>query len=1026
MRLSLRQAKVVQTGLSHSKQFHLPLHSKKHSVGVDMDFASVLSNTSYIPRYLTANLNLNFLGFWHKQLIQLSAASEGLENLFENLFTEQDSYLYDVDTEDLIRRHPRNLNNQFSQELKSIFETLKIKSRQQPEEYSKEPKAWLSLKIKDQEIALLPFHKETVKQWMNENRQSRQEWETKLRNGMPVNLHGAAMLHEMSYKIPTSVGFPLEITIRVPAVFKLSGKIQATYENFAKAQIKAELKPSMMISVFTHVQCITPVFETGVKVSVNGKAFTPIDAKIETDFKNNDVDDVKITIRPPTNKRDLVVLESRPVTYTREWQKTVNTWPEKNEITVLGEQINRASTFQKCGGQKSLGLEFCVRGHYHKTPQKSITGTPFAPLTGPNKLVITCEPGQDVPEQITLKFNAQSGKGESFRSSFSSSEFSGERRRQQHHQQQQQQQQQQQGRKSSEQDSNERSGESEYRNYESKKSTKTQLKFEAEARNRRLSVEFNHHSDQNDRLMKFNCKINRSPLPDQPEQWMGCLNAEFMKPARPQKITEIDDKEMVGNAKFSWGRSCESENQIQLKVKAEQSKQQIEEYSRDPEYQMYEKCDDRSLCSPVSQDEYLRKISQLLKYTVDLEYKNVPVSVKNMTNKAFLLLKNHYFWQSDIAQIQVRNPEDKIKAVIRIDAQTLQRVNITIKTPTENTTFKDLPLPIKIGGLNVKSSGKWWGLDEQTDFTDVCHVSSNKIQTFDDVEYKVPLTTCFAVLAKDCSPEPSFAVLMRKQRDGSELKEVKIVTPEQRITLRPQSETDDKINVEINGEQYNPEESREHVQHNHVVARVEKEGSYVKIVLPESGVKVYFDGYACNVKLSKMYQNQQCGLCGHYDEEYSDEFRTADFRSTNDVREFYKSYIVQDQQQCSLPSDDKICDDEQCDYQPAWESNDKIESEDETLTSEQPTYRTKIVENGDELCFSTVPVPQCQPHSYAQQYSQQQKNVKFVCFDRDDHRAEQYERQVRNEGQVLELKDQSVNPSFSRSEKLIEKCASYY
>jgi hypothetical protein len=1005
MRLSLRQAKSIETGLSHSKKFHLPLHSKKHSLGVDLDFATVLSNTSYIPRHLTANMNLNFLGFWHKQLIQLTASSEGLENLFEKLFQEQDSYLYDVDGEEFNRRHPRNLNNQFSQELKSIFETLKIKSRQQPEEFSKEPKAWLSMKLKEQEIAFQPFHKETVQQWLNENRQSRQEWETKLRNGLPINMHGASLLHEMSYKIPTTVGFPLEISVRVPLVFKLTGKIQATYESFSKASIKAELKPSMMISLQTTVKCITPSVDTGVKVIVNAKAFTPIDAKIETDFRNNEIDDVKIQIKPPTTKRDLLVLESRPITYTRQWEKTVNQWPERQEVTIFGEELNRATTFQKCGGQKSLGLEFCVRGHYHKTPQKSITGTPFAPMTGPNKLVITCEPGQDVAEQVTLKFNAQMTPSESFRSTFKSSEFSRER-------------------KSSEQDSNERSGESEYKNYEVKKAIKTALKFEAEARNRRLTVEMTHHYDQADRLSKLSAKIQRSPLPDQPEQWMGCLNAEVMKPTRPQKINEIDDKEIVANAKFSWGRSCEGENQINLKLKGEQSKEQIDQYIRDPEYQMYEKCEDRSLCSPISQDEYLRQISQLLKYTVDLEYKNVPVSVKNITNKVFLMLKNHYFWQSDIAQILVRNPEDKIKAVIRIDPQSLQRVNITIKTPTENTTLKDLPLPMKIGGYNVKSNGQWWGLGENT-VTDMCHVSSNKIETFDNVEYKVPLTTCFAVLAKDCSPEPSFAVLMRKQRDGSELKEVKIVTPEQRIMLRPQSESDDRITVEINGEQYNPEESREHVQHGHVVARVEKEGRYVKIVLPDTGVKVYFDGYACNVKLSKMYQNQQCGLCGHYDEEFSDEFRTADYKSTNDVREFYKSYIVQDQQ-CSMPSDDKICDDEQCDYEPAWESNDKIESEDERLTSEQPIYRTKIVERGDELCFSTVPLPQCASHSYSEKYASE-KTVNFVCFDRDDRQAEQYERQVRNNGEVLmEFNGPSFNPAFSRVEKIVEKCSSYY
>jgi len=391
------------------------------------------------------------------------------------------------------------------------------------------------------------------------------------------------------------------------------------------------------------------------------------------------------------------------------------------------------------------------------------------------------------------------------------------------------------------------------------------------------------------------------------------------------------------------------------------------------------------------------------------------VAAKNITNKLFLLLKNYYFWQTDIAQINVRNPQDKFKAIIRIDPQTFQRINITVKTPCENTTFKDLPLPMKLSGFNVKNSWSW-----NNQFTDTCHVSSNKIETFDNVEYKVPMTTCYAVLAKDCSPEPQFAVLMKKLNQNGEQKEVKIVTPEQRIVLRHQSEG--RVSIQVNGEELNQQdqEYKEYSKHGHVVCRVEKEGPYVKIVLPESGVKVYFDGYACNVKLSKMYQNQQCGLCGHYDEEYSDEFRTADFRQTDDVREFYKSYIVQDGQ-CQLPQDNQICTDEQCDYEPAWESNDQIESEDEMLTSEKPYYRTKIVELNDQLCFSTVPLPQCPPHSYAERYGNE-KNVNFVCYDRDEHQAEQYERQVRN-GESLDLKSQQ--PTFNRAEKLIEKCSSY-
>jgi len=1001
MRLSLRHAKFVNTGMSHSKMIHLPLHSKKHSVGVDFDFASVFSNTTYIPRRLSANLNANFLGFWHKSLLQATAFSEGLEPMIEKMLESEDFWTESSEEFEgqQQRRHPRSIASEFESELKNIFSTLKIKHRQQAEEESaKEPKAWISLRFKEQEVALIPFNKEKIRAYLGSSENLR-EWQSKLSNGLPINYNGATVLHEMSYKIPTTLGLPLIINVRIPAVFKLSGKVQASYANFNQMNIKVDLKPSMVVSMITDVECRSPVVDTGVKVITRVQAFTPIDAKIETDFRRNEIDDVKITVRPPTTKRDLLVLETRPVTYTREWPKTVNTWAEPEEKTILGEELNRAVTYKKCVGRESVGIEMCVRGQVHRTPQRSVVGTPFSPLSGPNKIVVTAEPSQNTPEEVVFKFNANmfqrsDRSAENMRSTYKSNSASKETS-----------------------DSNERSGEAEYKNYQAKKAMKNVFKFEAEARDRRFSAELTHHSDLNGLLNKVHLKINRSPLANSPEPFTACLNAELMYPKKPFKISEVDDKEIVGNAKLTWGRSCESENLISLRVKAEQSKEQIEQYSNDAEYKMYEKCEDRSLCSPIAQYEYLNEISQLLKYTVDLEYRNVPVAVQNMTNKLYRLIKQHYFWQSEVAQIQVRNPENRIKAVIRIDPQTLQRVNVTLKTPTENATITDLPLRMRISPSNVKSN--WW--TPSASFSDACHVSTNKVQTFDNVEYKVPMSTCFAVLAKDCSSESEFAVLMRKLSESSEQKEVKIVTQTQRIILRPASDNSESIVVEANGQRYNPEESQEIIQHNHVVARIEKEGSYVKVVLPETGVKVYFDGYACNVKLSKTYQGQQCGLCGHYDEEHTDEFRTADFRQVDDVREFYKSYIVRDSQ-CTVPETDKICQDEECQYKPHWETNDKIESSSEELTSEKPSYRTKIVESGDQICFSTVPLPTCPPHSYAEKYGNDKK-VNYVCFERDERQAESYERQVRLEQEALELKN--LTPTFNRLERVIEKCSAY-
>lgn len=101
---------------------------------------------------------------------------------------------------------------------------------------------------------------------------------------------------------------------------------------------------SCVVTMITDVYCYNPFGETGVKVIARVKAFAPIDAKVDTDFKRNEIEDVKLVVRTPTTRRDLLVLETRPLTYTRVWPKSVSTWEEPEEKTVMGEEFNRAVT----------------------------------------------------------------------------------------------------------------------------------------------------------------------------------------------------------------------------------------------------------------------------------------------------------------------------------------------------------------------------------------------------------------------------------------------------------------------------------------------------------------------------------------------------------------------------------------------------------------------------------------------------------------------------------------------------------
>lgn len=55
----------------------------------------------------------------------------------------------------------------------------------------------------------------------------------------------------------------------------------------------------------------------------------------------------------------------------------------------------------------------------------------------------------------------------------------------------------------------------------------------------------------------------------------------------------------------------------------------------------------------------------------------------------------------------------------------------------------------------------------------------------------------------------------------------------------------------------------------------------------------------CNSQIANKYKNGQCGLCGHYDENPEDEYRMNNNELTNDLMQFHRSYLLQDENMCT-------------------------------------------------------------------------------------------------------------------------------
>lgn len=124
LQLALRHTrKITSSPLRYSKIYRIPIHSEHHKVGLDLELASSFSNTSYIPRYLTATLHSNFLGFWNKYLLTFGLVNEGMETILRRFYKEQNIFR-DETLDEMWTNDMHTPMNDYERELRDIFSTV--------------------------------------------------------------------------------------------------------------------------------------------------------------------------------------------------------------------------------------------------------------------------------------------------------------------------------------------------------------------------------------------------------------------------------------------------------------------------------------------------------------------------------------------------------------------------------------------------------------------------------------------------------------------------------------------------------------------------------------------------------------------------------------------------------------------------------------------------------------------------------------------------------------------------------------
>lgn len=1045
LKLSLRHSRYlpVSSWLSYSKFLRTETYSDKHKMGLALDFVNIMSNESMLPKHFATSLHGSFGGMWMKYLANFGFTQHGIDRVLRRFLREKSSY-FQTSLNDLLSGEFQMPNPRFNyrEEIRNIFQQLNTVDRQMYESTS-EPFGTVYMKFMDQEFGFLPLSREIIPEevieFLSKDELSISQLVKRAERflndvSLPFDVTTATLLHEMSRKIPTTIGLPLQFSVKVPTVFQANGRIKVEFDKqnpLRKVKlVLKDFKPSFVSTLVTKVESWSPIVNTGLKVVAQIKLYAPFDGYMSIDTKKSPVE-VKFAWEPKEqhNNYELISVQTRPITTSIVWPRSLQQWQEPEEKTIHGEEWTRVQEYDTTFGEQALGVKFHLRSRWHQTPVYRVPSTPFSPLSGPNKLVIRVEPGYEMPKEIVLTL---SGK------LFESTErmvmqpnfdrfFEAE----------------------NQDNFLERPDNEYYRKYQSSSNTKHGLNIHVETKGssikREAKLTTDCYCDEDVKTCKCKLAVERSPIPMREsgsESWKFVCELETLFPESPYTVNEItNDKKFLARINAKWGSAGNMDKYCNVKIVGDRSERQKDLMERSTFKRMYDNEEQRnqyrSLFSPVAQFEHVVKYGKLNEYKIDVDYKMNPWA-QNMTQKMYRLLKSKYYWHADVNEVEIRNPENRLRAKLTIDPENLRYVNLTVKTPREETHIKDIPLWTQFEPLNLRINSPSRTVSHMfsqyvSDNTyPICEVRSDRVNTFDDAEYRVPITTCYTVLAKDCdsASHSKFAVLIKKQSEESEKKTLKIVTQNAKLIIRAHSSED--IECELNGEVKQCNEIDEVRESSRVFINCDKQGPYIRCELPEAGLRVYFDGYSANVKVSPVYRNQVCGICGHYDMEQDNEYFTPRNERLNEheTSRMYQSYMVRDNE-CSL--DESIfSQSEKFEYRPlSWEDekfDDFKESYENSVHKNQewevePIERTKVIEQGHEICFSKQPVLRCPKNTYPLTYKTEQVKIVYTCLNRSDIQTETYLRLAARDIVVPEMANMAA--SFTETEIIPKTCRQY-
>ncbi|XP_071800092.1 vitellogenin-2-like [Asterias amurensis] len=299
-----------------------------------------------------------------------------------------------------------------------------------------------------------------------------------------------------------------------------------------------------------------------------------------------------------------------------------------------------------------------------------------------------------------------------------------------------------------------------------------------------------------------------------------CIQAEMEHPANVmtlpanEKLESVEglsdvakDPKVLFKFNTQWGRSCMTDQKIQLKARVERSEEQKKRLSEETPYKMECMEDIRN------GNKYTKACKRFRLERDELRAVNAELTHNEKTSRVYLeafyqgiqMVKNMLWQNVRTKQAKVFNLDKTVLFSAEIE-ENQKNFNVTMKDIRENIHFDRVWIPMIVQDSHivapynmqkriVQSYGQEWLSGRNINQCKA--LRNNSIITFDKVLYNYKESQCNHILAKDCSNKERFVILSKVHEQDSTKKVVTVYLDNTKIQFIPDQTTQEVV-IQVN------------------------------------------------------------------------------------------------------------------------------------------------------------------------------------------------------------------------------------